>query len=386
MRWILPAALLILLACAGARDLGRDASAPPVEAPLWSMQGGGPGRRSHVDVPVQLPLDVRRILRLVPDPRYKPSESATPLLIGDVAYVGHSGRSFDAVDLSSGNPVWRLATRGRVYASAAYGGGLLVFGDDAGDVRAVGLDGVERWSFKVRYPVLTGPVIYGTLVYVAVADQNIFCLELETGRPVWQYGRGFPRRNAVWPTTGICAGDGRLYATFSDGEVVALDAEVGTVLWRAEVGRGELLGDVTAGPTFAEGRLYVGSFQGPVASLDSGTGEELWRSEVESAAGFAVGDGALYLATARGGLAALERETGELLWEKALDEGATSAPVLGRNALVAGASEGSVFAVDPRTGKVLDQYMPGPGVRAQPLLAAKGIVFLSNGGALHWLR
>lgn len=385
VRWFSLSALLLLVACAGARDLEK-AAPPAPEAPPWAMQGGGPARRSYVHTLFHVPFHPQSITPLIPQPGYKPMEAASPLLIDGTVYVGHSGGSFDAVDLSTGTIKWRLPTEGHVYSSAAFGKGLLVFGDDGGNIRAVSLDGVERWSFKVQYPVLTGPLIDGPRVYVAVADQNIFCLELTTGRPLWQYGKGFPRRNSVWPTTGICAAEGRIYATFSDGAVVALDAEVGAVLWRATVGRGALLGDVTAGPTYAEGHLYVGSFQGPAVSLDGETGEQEWESDADAAAGFAVGEEAIYLANARGGLTALDRESGEILWNMELGEGAASAPVLGLNILLTGASGGSLFAVDPLNGKKLDQYSPGPGVRGQPLLTREGIVFLSNGGALHWLR
>jgi len=285
-------------------------------------------------------------------------------------------------DVAAGPSYWD----GRVFTTAAYVGGLLIFGDDQGVVRAVDLKGVEVWRFPVQYPVVSSPLVAEGKVYVAVADQNVFCIEAATGRPLWQYGRRFPRPNVLWRSLGLCYGRGRVYAGFADGTVVALDAGVGRVLWRAEVGAPELFGDVAAGPSYWDGRVYAGVFRGPVVSLDAATGEELWRQPVEAAGGFAVGDDLLYLATAAGKVAALSRQSGDLVWETPLDGGAATLPVLAGDTVVAGASEGSLFALDASTGAVLGSYLPGPGLHGQPLVQEHEVVFLSDGGVVHWVR
>jgi outer membrane protein assembly factor BamB len=319
------------------------------------------------------------------DEGYRPEEYATPIVVEGNLYVGHAGRAFEALD-AKGEPLWQIETRGRVFTTAAYVDGLLIFGDDQGVVRAVDLSGHEVWRFPAQYPVVSSPLAAEGKVYVAVADQNVFCLDAATGRPVWQYGRKFPRRNALWRSLGLCYGNGRVFAGFADGEVVALDAGVGRVLWRAEVGAAELFGDVAAGPSYWEGRVYAGVFRGPVVSLDATTGEQLWHQPVEAAAGFAVGDDLLYLATAGGKIAALWRQSGELAWETALDGGAATPPVLAGGTVIAGASAGSLFALDARTGAVRSTYLPGPGLHGQPLVLSTGVVFLSDGGVVHWVR
>ncbi|MBE0618110.1 MAG: PQQ-binding-like beta-propeller repeat protein, partial [Proteobacteria bacterium] len=132
--------------------------------------------------------------------------------------------------------------------------------------------------------------------------------------------------------------------------------------------------------------VYAGSFHGPIACLDAATGKEFWRRPLEAALGLAVGDERLYVSTAEGRVEALSREDGAPLWQTELDGGAATPPVAAGDTVVVGASEGSLFGLDARTGEVLGRYAPGPGLHAQPLVFEGGVLFLSDGGAVHILR
>ncbi len=376
-------AAVLAVGCAGPAPRQPAPQSAPV--PPWTMEGGDPGRTSRGAPVVPERWQVERMIDLVEKDRYSPLESASPLLIEGAAYVGHTGRRFEAI-LSDGSRLWSVATKGRVYTTAALVDGLLVFGDDEGIVQAVDLTGDVRWRFPVSYPVVSSPLSADGKVFVAVSDQNVFGLEAATGRPLWQYGRRFPRRNVLWRSLGLSFGEGRVYAGFSDGAVVALDAELGRVLWRADIGAAELFGDVAAGPSYRDGRVYAGVSRGPVVCLDAATGEEVWRANVEAAAGFAVGDEVLYVATVSGGVSALSRADGRQLWETALDGGAATAPVLAGGFVVAGASEGSLLVLDATTGEIRGRYWPGSGLRGQPTASGGQVLFLSNRGVLHWLR
>ncbi len=376
--------LSVLGACASVKE--RPQVLVPSARPTWAMEGGNPARTGTTPLPVPRGWNLAKMIRLVPEERYHPDEHATPLWVDGVAVVGHSGRSFDAVRLRDGTFLWRFPTRGRVYTTAAWAEGLFLFGDDEGWFYAVDRAGRKRWDFRLSYPVVSSPLVRGGRVYVAVADQNVFCLEAATGRPLWQYGRRFPRRKGIWRSLGLCAGDGRVYAGFSDGTVVALDPEVGQVLWRAGVGGTRRFRDVTAGPVFAEGRVYAGALEGPVVCLEASTGKVLWRADVSAATGFSVGRGRVYAGTAAGSVVALAQDDGRVLWETPLDGGVPTVPVLAANAVVVGASDGSLFALDPEDGAVLERYTPGPGLHGQPLVFPEGVLILSDGGTLHWVR
>jgi outer membrane protein assembly factor BamB len=381
--------VLVLLAT-GCAAMPRGGASPAarggaVAAPTWAMEGANPGRSSRVPWNVAMNWELRRLVPLSEHSVYAPAEYATPLLIDGVAYVGYSGRAFEAIRLSDGERLWRVSTHGRIYATAAFVEGLLIFGDEDGHVYALNLGGVEAWRFSVRYPIVASPIVAQGKVYLAVADQNVFCLEAATGRPIWQHGQGFPRRNALWRSLGLAFGEGRVYAGFSDGTVVALDAEIGRVIWRAKVGTKALFGDVAGGPTYADGSVYAGAFRGPTVRLDAASGKEMWRQNVQAASGFAVGDDLVFAGTPSGTVIAMSKADGERVWEAPLDGGVPTPPVLAGAALVVGASAGSLYGFDAHSGAVLGRYTLRWGLDAQPMVFERGVLFVSNAGSLQWV-
>ena len=382
----LPALLLLVFALGCAAGIPAPTAAPQLPSPAWAMEGGGPARTSWTPIGVSPGWKSRDTYRLGAEGRYAPEEHAGPLIIDGIAYVGHSGKRFEAVRLADGTRLWTIDLAGGVHTTAAYDDGVLVFGDDHGVVTAVDLQGKVRWTFDASYPIVSSPLIAEGKVYVGVSDQNLFCLDVVTGAPVWQYGRQPPRRRGLWRALGLCYGEGKVFVGFADGALVALDAALGRVLWRQEIGGPQLFGDVAAGPSFAGGAVFAAAFGGPAVSLDAASGDPLWRAEVEGASGFAVGDATVYLGTADGAVVALGRDDGALRWQRALDGGVAAPPVLAGDALVTAASGGGFYVLDAGDGAVRYHFRPGPGAHAQAAVSAEGMLFHSDGGVLHWVH
>jgi outer membrane protein assembly factor BamB len=61
---------------------------------------------------------------------------STPLVVGDVVYVGSDDRTFYAFDAATGRKVWSYATGGRVSSSPTSGEGLILIGSDDGALYA----------------------------------------------------------------------------------------------------------------------------------------------------------------------------------------------------------------------------------------------------------
>ncbi|WP_459940832.1 outer membrane protein assembly factor BamB family protein [Deferrisoma palaeochoriense] len=375
--------LAVLLVLAGCATAPRPVEVP-TEPVMWGQEGGGSSRNARVDVAVPAGVELQRMVRLVAEPGYRPEGYASPVVVGGVAFVGHEGRSFDAVRLADGGILWRFPTRGRVYASAAWTGGVFVVGDDAGRVYAVTPRGEKAWEFATTYPVVAGVLTDGERVYVPVADGNVFCLEAATGRPLWQYGRKFPAHRSVFRAHGLALGGGRVYAGFWDGTVVALDPEVGRVLWRASL-EGAGFRDVAAGPVYEGERVYAGSLDGPVVALHAATGEILWKADLPAAGGIAVGADAVYVGSPGGALVALDRGDGHELWRAGIGDGVSTAPVLASGSVVVGSSDGPLAVLDAATGTERFRYSPGPGLHGQPAVLPGRIAFLSDGSTLHVL-
>ncbi|MEJ2575317.1 MAG: outer membrane protein assembly factor BamB [Gammaproteobacteria bacterium] len=70
---------------------------------------------------------------------------------------------------------------------------------------------------------------------------------------------------------------GRLYAADHGGDILAMEAETGAVIWRVETGE-----PLSGGPGVGAGLVLVGTTEAEVFALDIDTGEERWRVRVTS--------------------------------------------------------------------------------------------------------
>lgn len=113
------------------------------------------------------------------------------------------------------------------------------------------------------------------------AQETIACLDLKSGETLWQHSFEadlMPRAHGGGPNASVVIEAGRLYAISKDGQLLCLDPETGTPLWKQRLT--ELL-DVEvptwgfgASPVIFGDHLIVGA--GKVALLDKTTGNPVW--------------------------------------------------------------------------------------------------------------
>jgi len=127
--------------------------------------------------------------------------------------------------------------------------------------------------------------------------------------------------------------DGVLYVTESWGQVDAIDASTGDVLWRFDpqvagnvAGKG-CCGVNNRGAAVYEGKVYVTAYDGRMFALDAATGKQLWETQTvdeslnyTSTGAVRVANGKVFIGNGgaefitRGFISALDAETGEILW------------------------------------------------------------------------
>lgn len=285
----------------------------------------------------------------------------------------------------------------QVRSKPAVVGDWLIMGSQFGNVYCLNkISGKIGWQFQADAGVRGAIAIAGNPLKVYFADYatNVYALDLKTGALIWKQRSGVHPQSAVTgsvavyknkiivPITSfevISALDPNYDCCTSSGEVVALDAKGGRIIWRHRVISEEAK---------VSGKKRNGkSFFGPAGAI-------VWGSpNIDTKRGlvyFGTGENYTDPATKTSdAIQAIDLETGKLIWtfqateddtwnlacpgdpncpEKAgpdLDFG--MAPIIvksgkdGKDVLVVGQKSGVVHALQPETGKVVWQSRIGKG-------------------------
>jgi len=159
---------------------------------------------------------------------------------GGIVYAGTLQRAVYALDALTGKPLWRhLIGTGRTYNLATASGVVIAASGYNGVAPAGYVGGVyalDSRTGKLRWSVVTGPVIgltvSGDVVYAGTAIKSnttmgVTALSAGTGELLWTFD--FPAQ--VDLAGGVAVAAGIVYVNSSHGEIFALDAKTGNVLW-----------------------------------------------------------------------------------------------------------------------------------------------------------
>lgn len=314
-------------------------------------------------------------------------------------------RSFDA---STGSRGWRFDTEPSETRSEGVGGGVAY---DQGKVYAatgyaqvVALEagsGRELWRSQLTAPARAAPTVGQGRVFALSIDGQLHALDPENGNRVWAHsssgeGAGF------YGMASPALSDGVLVAGFTSGEVVALRAETGRVLWTDAL-TGVVRTDAVAGlpdirglPVIDRGLVFVVSNGGRIASIDLRTGGRNWEREIGSRHTPWVAGEYIFTTGTDHRVACLMRRDGRVRWvrqlpqfrvpERRRDRLEWTGPVLAGGRLVVASSLGQVLALNPTTGETAGETRLSDGVLITPVVANGTIYLMTANATLVALR
>jgi outer membrane protein assembly factor BamB len=243
-----------------------------------------------------------------------------------------------------------------------------------------------------RTMLRASPLIANGQAFAMDSDAAVRAYALNDGHELWHTGTK-PKHTSIYNMGGGIAYDsGTIYASTGYGEVLALDANSGKILWRQP-----LLLPARSAPMVAGALVAVIIYNDVLMTFDAATGTPGWRfsgnaGQPSSAAVGVTGapaysDGIIVAGFSTGMLAGIDAKSGTPLWEQslaagygqasALDFSDIVAPPVIANGVVYAVNLGDTFmAVDLHSGvKVWTHSASGINAPA----AAGGFLFLLDG-------
>lgn len=212
---------------------------------------------------------------------------ATPAVADGVVYVGSFDYNVYALDATTGEQIWSFLTESFVESTPTFADGVLYFGSF--DNKTYALDattGLQIWSFETGHDlcVQSSPTVANGMVYIGSSYAGtlhgaIFALNVIDGSLVWDY-----ETDGLVFGAPVVVGDilyvgssymGPVPTEFSPetfavvltglrGNVYALDATTGTLVWNYSTG-----GAMYSSPAVVDEVLYVGSMDSNVYAFGS---------------------------------------------------------------------------------------------------------------------
>jgi outer membrane protein assembly factor BamB len=235
--------------------------------------------------------------------------------------------------------------------------------------------------------ISAAPVAAGGRIFAMDAGQTVAALTPD-GAVIWQASVApeFDSKAEV-SGGGLATTGGTVFVTTGAGEVIALAANTGAVLWRQR-----LNGALSGPPTVEGGQVYAMGRDGSAAALDTGNGRTIWQLDGAPRTGGMLGAGAIatsggqvYLPYSAGQLNAVSK-SGDVLWSAGIAGerlgrayagfgDVTGDPVIAGGVIYVGTAAGKTAAISAATGQRI--WTAYEGALNAPLVVG-GSVFVVN--------
>ncbi len=267
---------------------------------------------------------------------------------------------------------------------------------------ALGASLSRAWSVTInggspRERLGAAPVIADGKLFVIDVNAVVHVFTADTGKVLWSapITEGKENRHARFGG-GVSFDEGKLFATDGLGDVVAMNAADGAILWRIRPG-----GPMRGAPTVANGSVYVVSQDNQLYALSQIDGAVQWTGQgsLESQGVFGVaapaaGRGTIVAGFSSGELNAYRYENGRTLWQETLSRTTLSTsvssladidaePVIDQNRVYAVGQGGRMVALELTTGRRLwEQNLAGI---STPWVAGEWLFVVTDEGKLYCL-
>jgi len=158
----------------------------------------------------------------------------------------------------------------------------------------------EAWSYQFPADLKQGfeatPIVNGDYLFVSTPKDNVYAFDAKTGTQLWKYEpnlgpESFKTACCDVVNRGVALYGKNVYIAMLSGEVAALDAKTGDVVWKKQMFEPGLGYAFSLAPLALDGSIVVGTsggeygIRGYIAALDPKDGSIVWKRYTIPSAG-----------------------------------------------------------------------------------------------------
>ncbi|MBR6356115.1 MAG: PQQ-binding-like beta-propeller repeat protein [Alphaproteobacteria bacterium] len=326
---------------------------------------------------------------------------AKPLVKGNVLYTLDADGALSAFNLADGEKLWRVELMSEnkyAVATSMKGVGLTMQNDTIfitmgfGSVVAVkAKDGTKIWEQNLRAPLRIAPTYAAGKVFVQNINNRFFALDALNGEILWDY-------DIAMENTTLVGGASAAYSPaldvaitgFSNGEIQAFGATIGTPLWsdnlvaNRQAYSSTALHTVKASPVVEGETVYALGTADVLTAIDIRSGSRRWEKEIGGTQTPLLSGNTLFVVANTHDLVALDKSNGNILWATALNLGKKAdditvyAPIMLNDRLLVTLSDGRVMLFDAKSGKKINELDLKEDFNSAPIVAQGYVLFTTR--------
>ncbi len=314
----------------------------------------------------------------------------TPAIDNGVIYAASENGNVYAIDISSGNTIWRIRLDEVVTGGVGAGRGMVMIATESAEVIVLEQSsGDIKWRQGVSSEVLSAPQTNGDIVVAQTVDDKLVALDVEDGEQRWIYETTQPALTLRGSSKPVITTDS-VIAGFSNGTLVAVAARDGVFRWeeRVAVPEGEYdidrVIDVDGDLLLDGGRILAASYQGNLMAFEVTTGRIVWGMVASSYHGMDRGFGNIYYVDDKSQVFAIRDNSEDIVWDNDdLLYRRLTAPTAIGNYIAVADYDGYLHLLSQIDGRIVGRVQTdSDGVRAN-LLANNGRLYVfGNSGRL----
>jgi quinohemoprotein ethanol dehydrogenase len=131
------------------------------------------------------------------------------------------------------------------------------------------------------------PIVVDGIMYISTAWSMVKAFDAATGKKLWEFDPKVPREKLVdvccdAVNRGVAVYKGKVYVATIAGDLIALNADSGAVIWKKDVTEGEHM-TITGAPRIVKGKVLIGNagaeyiVRGYLGAYDAETGAQVWK-------------------------------------------------------------------------------------------------------------
>jgi outer membrane protein assembly factor BamB len=312
-----------------------------------------------------------------------------------------------AMNAETGGTLWQHSVRPDYADNEVLGGGVAY---DAGIVYVTSPfghlwalkedDGSVIWESTTISPARVAPTVKDGRVFVVTISNETLAFDAKTGTKIWSHA-GIVEQAALFGGASPAVYENVVIVTYSSGELYALQAENGHILWNdtltsaVRIDTVSTIPHIRARPIVDGNQVFAISHGGRMTAIDLRTGARLWQKEVGGIRSPALGGDWLFVQTTYNDVLCMNRHTGGIRWASPLPKLISNddktpihwaGPILVGEQLVFTGSNGRILFMNAADGKVAKELKFDGESYISPIFADKTLFVLSDSAYLYAWR